>query len=226
MQHSSELLVVTLARIQSGKDIEARGRIRSIVETLRSAPGLISTRMYSGQSNGLFYLLFTTWDDEESWLKAQERHTPRQLLSVHMKDLLMVPPEQWLMYYLWGYSKPTQPPQFAAVQLMGVTPQRIQQVQQTWLTGLQQPELQSLLTFAFFARGINDTPTATRITTTSPSTSYRELFSQRSSLLLCFFSWSDEIEREDFYAQRIYQNLKKSTEKEGTIMLLPLENQQ
>ncbi|GER89389.1 hypothetical protein KDW_35510 [Dictyobacter vulcani] len=119
VQQSSELLVVTLARVLPEKDIEARGRIRSVVETLRSAPGLISTRIYAGRNNGMFYLLFTTWDDEESWLKAQERHTPRQLLSLHAKDLLVAPPEQWLMYYLWGYSRPTQPPQHAAVQLMG-----------------------------------------------------------------------------------------------------------
>ncbi|GER89388.1 hypothetical protein KDW_35500 [Dictyobacter vulcani] len=104
-----------------------------------------------------------------------------------------------------------------------MTPQRIQQVQKSWLTALQQPELQSQLTFAFFARGINDTPTATRMATTSQHAGYRELFFQRSSLLLGFFSWSNEMEREEFYAHGTYQQLKKSAEQEGTITILPLE---
>ncbi|WP_201367400.1 antibiotic biosynthesis monooxygenase family protein [Dictyobacter formicarum] len=63
-------------------------------DTLRSAPGLISTRLYRGRGNGIVYLLLTTWEDEQSWLKAQERHTPKKLLLT-ATNLLVSQPEQW-----------------------------------------------------------------------------------------------------------------------------------
>ena len=102
--------------------------------------------------NGIAYLFLTTWEDEESWLKAQARHTPKGLL-LSAQDMLTEPPEQWLMYYIWGWTRPTNPLQLAAVHLVSVTPQVIQTVQTGWLDGLRQPDLQSLLTFRFSGTG-------------------------------------------------------------------------
>ncbi|GCE20458.1 antibiotic biosynthesis monooxygenase family protein [Dictyobacter kobayashii] len=222
MQHSTELLVVTLAHVLPGKDTEARARIRSIAETLRSAPGLISTRLYRGRHNGIVYLLLTTWEDEQSWLKAQERHMPKQLLLA-ATDILASDPEQWLLYYLWGYSRPTASAQLSSAHIMTLAPQKIGLIQKQWLMALHQPELQTSLTFAFFARGINDTPTANRMATVVHTGSYREIFAQQSSLLFGFFSWANEMEREDFYAQPIYQQVKKFVEREGPSNILSLE---
>ncbi|GHO84512.1 antibiotic biosynthesis monooxygenase family protein [Dictyobacter formicarum] len=222
MQHSTELLVVTLAHVLPGKDTEARAHIRSIADTLRSAPGLISTRLYRGRGNGIVYLLLTTWEDEQSWLKAQERHTPKKLLLT-ATNLLVSQPEQWLLYYLWGYSRPTAPAQLASVHIMTIEPQKIEQVQKQWLAGLYQPELQTNLTFAFFARGINDTPTAHKMAAVTHATTYQEIFAQQSSLLFVFFSWANEMEREDFYAQEIYQQVKKIVERTAPINVLSLE---
>ena len=81
MQQSTELLVVTLAHILPGKEREARIHIRTVAEALQSAPGLISTRIYRGRNSDITYLLLTTWEDEESWLNAQERHTPKNCCS-------------------------------------------------------------------------------------------------------------------------------------------------
>jgi quinol monooxygenase YgiN len=222
LQQNTELLVVTLAHVLPGKEREARAHIRALAETLQSAVGLTSTRIYRGRDNGIAYLLLTTWEDEESWLKAQERHTPKGLL-LSAQDVFTAVPEQWIMYYIWGYTRPTAPSQLAVVHLITVTPQMIQTLQTGWLSGLRQPDLQALLTFAFLARGINDTPTSTRIATTSHVGGYREIFKLQSSLLLSFLSWSNEVEREDFYAHAGYQSIKSIAEREGSIHTIPLE---
>ncbi|GCE06437.1 hypothetical protein KDAU_37660 [Dictyobacter aurantiacus] len=222
MQHSMELLVVTLAHVLPGKDTEARAHIRSIADTLRSAPGLISSRLYRSRSNDIVYLLLTTWDDEQSWLKAQERYSPKKLLLT-ATNLLASQPEQWLLSYLWGYSRPTAPAQLASIHIMTFDPQRIEQVQKQWLAALYQPELQMHLTFAFFARGINDTPTAHRLATVARTAGYREVFARQSSLLFGFFSWANEMERENFYAHDIYQRVKRIVEQEAPINVLSLE---
>ncbi|GCF11511.1 antibiotic biosynthesis monooxygenase family protein [Dictyobacter arantiisoli] len=222
MQHTTELLVVTLAHIHPGNDRDALARIRAIVETLQSAPGLLSTRIYRGHHNGTTYLLLTTWEDEESWLKAQERHTPKQLL-LSMKDMLVSPPEQWLMYYLWGYNRPTVSPVLACAHLISVTPQQMDMLQNIWLNNLRQPALQDWLTYAFLARGTNDTPTATRIATAPHSSGYREVFQLQSTLLFSFFSWSNESEREAFYADTTYQAMQQLAEQHGIVRTQPLE---
>lgn len=217
MQQSTELLVVTLAHILPGKEREARIHIRTVVEALQSAPGLISTRIYRGRNSDITYLLLTTWEDEESWLKAQERHTPKKLLQ-SAQNLLTAVPEQWLMYYIWGCTRPTSSSQLAAVHLITVAPQVIETVQADWLAGLRQPDLRSLLTFAFLARGINDIATA-------PHTGgYREAFKVQSTMLLSFLSWGNEVENEEFYADAGYQSIKSMAERAGAMYTLALES--
>lgn len=222
MQQSTELLVVTLAHILPGKEREARIHVRTIAETLQSAVGLVSTRIYRGRDNGIAYLFLTTWEDEESWLKAQERHTPKHLLQA-AQDILATTPEQWLMYYIWGWTRPTMPSQLAAVHLITVAPQVVQTTQTSWLSGLRQPDLQSLLTFAFLARGISDTSTSAKIAAAPRPGGFREDFKLKSSLLLSFLSWSNEVEREEFYADTAYQNIKSMAEREGKMHTISLE---
>lgn len=222
MQQGTEFLVVTLAHILPGKDPEALARIRSIVETLRSAPGLVSTHLYRGRASGTIYLLLSTWEDEASWFKAQKRHTPRNLLLA-ADELLVSRPEQWLMAYTWGYSRPTSPPQLAAAHLMTMPPAQIPLVQHNWLANLRQPTLQSLLTFAFLARGINDTATSNELVATGAPISYSKIFQQQSSVLLSFFSWANEMEREGFYTSVDYQNMQNAAEQAGSMRILPLE---
>lgn len=223
LQQSTELLVVTLAHVLPGKEREARVHIRTIAEALQSAVGLISTRIYRGRDNGIVYLFLTTWEDEESWIKAQDRHTPKHLLLT-VQDILVASPEQWLMYYIWGWTRPTMPSQLAAVHLITLAPQTIQATQTHWLNGLRQPDLQTLLTFAFLARGINDTPTSMKIATVPHAGGYREAFKLQSSLLLNFLSWSNEVEREEFYAHADYQGIKSIAEREGTMRTITLES--
>jgi heme-degrading monooxygenase HmoA len=222
LQQSTELLVVTLAHVLPGKEREARVHIRTVAEALKSAPGLISTRIYRGRNGGIAYLLLTTWEDEESWLNAQERHTPKKLLQ-SAQNLLTATPEQWLMYYVWGYTRPTPSSQLAAIHLITVPSQAIEMVQTNWLAGLRQPDLRSLLTFAFLARGLNDTLVAKNSTTDPHTGDYWETIKIQSTTLASFLSWGNEVEREAYYADAGYQSIKSMAEHDGTIYTLVLE---
>ncbi len=220
LQQSTELLVVTLTQIVTQKDTEALSQIRSIGDMLRSAPGLVSFRYYRSRSNEAYYFLLTTWQDEDSWLHAQERHSPKQLLQA-VPDLLASQPEQWLMSYIWGYSRPIAPPMLANAHFITVRSQHVELVQKGWLQGLHQHSLQLSLSFAFFAR--------TQVL--SPALSGRaksygiveQPSGSTSSIFLCFLSWASDAEREEFYANANYQAMNKFIESIGSTRILPLE---
>ena len=112
-----ELLVVTLAHITPGRDTDGLAHIRLISDTVRNAPGLVISRFYRSRGHDSYYFMLTTWEDEESWRRAQERYNPKQLLLGSTAELLIDPPEQWLMHYLWGYSRPAAVPILAAAHL-------------------------------------------------------------------------------------------------------------
>ncbi|GAC1359255.1 MAG: hypothetical protein PVS3B1_31700 [Ktedonobacteraceae bacterium] len=214
-----ELLVVTLAKTAARRDAEVFARIRSIGDTLRSASGLVSFRYYRSRGSEAYYFILTTWQDEESWQQAQERHNPKQLL-LSSADLLQAQPEQWLMYYIWGYSRPTVPPTLASAHLITVRSQHIELVQKGWQQGLHQQSLQSLLTFAFLARS---QPLVVPSSSTPDIAAGREQGYPQGPMLLCFFSWSSEVERSEFYRDTNYQAMSKFLEGIGTVHMLPLE---
>ncbi len=219
LQQSTELLVVTLAQIVTQKDTEALSQIRSIGDMLRSAPGLVSFRYYRSRSNEAYYFLLTTWQDEDSWLHAQERHSPKQLLQA-VPDLLASQPEQWLMSYIWGYSRPIAPPTLANAHFITVRSQHVELVQKGWLQGLHQHNLQLSLSFAFFARTQALSPALSGIANSQGNT---EPPGSTSSIFLCFLSWASDAEREEFYANANYQAMNKFIEGIGSTRILPLE---
>src|SRR5918911_227382 len=108
-----ELLVVTLAYTIPGRDADILARIRLIADTVRNAPGLVTSQTYRSLGAHSYFLLLTTWDSEESWQRSQDRYNPKQLLLSSATELLAALPEQWLMYYLWGYSRPAAIPLLA-----------------------------------------------------------------------------------------------------------------
>lgn len=220
MQQSMELLVVTLVQIVTRKDTEALSHIRSIGDMLRSAPGLVSFRYYRSRSNEAYYFILTTWQDEDSWLHAQERHNPKQLLQA-APDLLASQPEQWLMYYIWGYSRPIAPPTLANAHFMTVRSQHVELVQKGWLQGLHQHSLQLSLSFAFFAR----TQALSSVSGSAGKSQGNkdQSFPSSSTIFLCFLSWASDAEREEFYANANYQAMNKFIEGISNTRILPLE---
>lgn len=219
-----ELLVATLVAIQAGRDPDAQAHIRQIVDTTRSAIGVIASRLYRGQEHELYYLLLTTWEDEDSWRKAREQCDPHLYLQ-DSEDLLSSPVEQWLMHYQWGYSRPARPPVASAVHISSLHPQQSDVVQQIWLHGLREQALSSTLTFAFLARGMDREATEPRRIFKVPGEPHLmpQDATQYGSVLLSFFSWASEMEREEFYSSTPYHKLQRSVEKAGKMRTFSID---
>jgi heme-degrading monooxygenase HmoA len=221
-----ELLVVTLAHIIAGRDADILARIRQIADTVRNAPGLITSHMYKGREQDNYYFMLTTWEDAESWKKAQERHDPRQHLLA-TDDLLVSPPEQWLMHYQWGYSRPAKQPLVSAAHITTLRPDQARLAQREWITGLRKQTTKPTLAFAFLAQEIDRDATAPfrAIQPLRAGEKVDEKFVyHQGTTLLNFLSWASETERETFYMDTHYQSIKKLLESLAVTRILPLEH--
>ena len=219
LSHRMELLIVTLAHTLSGRDADVLARVRLIADTVRNAPGLISSasRFYRGRKDS-YYLALTTWEDEESWFRAQEQYNPRQLLLEGSAHLLTAPPEQWSMHYLWGYTRPTAKPILAAAHIATIRSGQVDATQQGWIQELRHQASQPVLAFAFLARGSHE---AAQPAKASPASSTPS--SPHGSVFLNLLSWASEAEREEFYADGNYQAINKMVNSVGKMRVFSLE---
>jgi hypothetical protein len=225
-----ELLIVTVAYTTSGRDADALARIRFISDTVRNAPGLVSSRFYRSHRNDAathsptqstahsYYIMLTTWDDEENWQRAQERYNPKQLLLGSAKELLTAPPQQWQMRYLWGYSRPAANPIVAAAHLCTTRPDQIEFLQQKYVEGLRHYAIRPMLAFALLARGTYEEDANAARRTGSINAP-----SQPGTTFLSLFSWGSEEEREDFYSDPYSRTLTRFMNNMGTARQMPLE---
>lgn len=216
-----ELLVVTLAYTTPGRDADVLACIRQISDTIRNAPGLVTSSLYRSRGNDSSYLLLTTWEDEENWRMAYERYNPKRLLLEGSADLLTAPPEQWLMHYLWGYSRPTAIPAVAAAHMATIRPDQVDLAQKNWIAQLRQQATQSTLAFAFLARGAHEEAILAKTSTTSTTQSTHSCL--HGSVLLNLLNWANEAEREEFYTDPSHQTISQCLSNTGVIRLLPLE---
>ncbi|SRR6266849_2128493 len=220
-----ELLVATLAHIIAGRDADILARIRQIADTVRNAPGMVTSHMYRGREQDSYYFMLTTWEDAESWQKAQEHHDPRQHLLA-TADLLLSPPEQWLMHYQWGYSRPAKQPTVSAAHITTLRPDQARLAQREWITGLRKQTMKPTLAFAFLAQEIDRDATAQFRAVKSPRVEARseeKFVYYQGTTLLNFLSWASETEREEFYRDPHYQSIKKLLESLAVTRILPLE---
>ncbi|HTK10812.1 MAG TPA: antibiotic biosynthesis monooxygenase [Ktedonobacteraceae bacterium] len=200
-----ELLVVTLAHTNAENDPETAARVRMVAETTRLAPGLVNIRSYQSRGKETYYALLSTWDDEESWLKAQERHSPRQQLINAAAKQLVGEPEQWYLHYLWGYTRPASAPDILMLQLATVRPDKIEQAQQLWLKSLNQLVGETPLAYAFFARGVHEDHIPTYKPGAIGGTRHKETSYLQGVVLLNLLSWGSEREREALHTLPLYQ---------------------
>jgi len=215
-----EFLVVTLAHTLPGKDAEGLARIRLIADTVRNAAGLVTGQFYRSRGQEVFYLILTTWDEEESWQKAKERHNPKQLLLGSATELLIAPPEQWLMHYLWGYSRPAAVPILAAAHLATISPEQAERTQRAWIESLRRQAITPTLAFAFLARGLNEETSAPQVW--HPSDKDDKPY-QHGPIFLNLLSWASEADREAFYVDASYQAISLFLGSVGNIQILTLE---
>ena len=220
-----EIVVVTLAYSIAGKDTDILARIREITDIVRNAPGLVTSHMYKGREQDSYYFMLTTWEDTESWQKAQEQYDPKQHLLA-TADLLLSPPEQWVMHYQWGYSRPVKQPTISAAHITTLRPDQARLAQREWITSLRKQATKPSLAFAFLAQEIDRDATAPLRVIKSPQAGVRPEQNpayHHGTTLLNFLSWASETERNAFYMDPHYQSIKKLLESLAVTRILPLE---
>lgn len=219
-----ELLIATLAHIARNNDDDGKARLRLISETVQNAPGLVNVRMYGSREPESYYFILTTWEDEELWYKAKEKYNPKNLLRGSAAELLTVSPEQWMMHYLWGYSRPSTHPAIAAVHIVTVRPDQAERVERNWIEALRRQVAQPALAFGFLARGRNEDSLFLQVPPTSNNQAFNENHtSNYTSIFLNVLSWSGETQRKDFYADQDYKAISGFLSSVGVIRVLTLE---
>lgn len=221
-----ELLVVTLAQVNRAREADALARMRVISDTVRNAPGLLNARFYRSREPDVSCCMLTTWENNEWWQKAQERHAPHRLLLDSPPGIFHTPPDQWLMRYLWGYSRPQAQPAVAAAHLALVRPEMAERVQQEWLEGLSEQAREPVLAFALLARSLEEEteeetprPTSSQHQTDVPArTSIKQ-----GAIFFHLLSWSSERYREDFYANERTQHIQSLLARTGMVHSLTLD---
>jgi quinol monooxygenase YgiN len=220
-----ELLVVTLAQAREAREVDALTRMRVIAETVRNAPGLLNARFYQSREPGHACCMLTTWESSEWWQKAQERYAPRTLLLDSPAGIFHTPPDQWLMQYLWGYSRPLARPTVAAAHLALIRPEMAGHVQQSWLESLSQQAQEPLLSFALFARSIEEEaarPADSVLPADQTESQPRPTLNQ-GTFFFTLLSWSGEQYREDFYSDQAYQHIQGLLNRTGIVHMLTLD---
>ena len=218
-----ELLVATLAPTVLGKDVDGLARLRFISDTVHNALGLVNARFYRGREPESYYFMLTTWEDEEFWHKAQDRYSPKNLLIGSAGGLLTAPPEQWLMHYLWGYSRPSAQPAIAAAHLVTVRPDQADRVERSWIEGLRWQAEQPTLAFAFLARGRSEDGALTQHAATTNNATTEGWADKYNPNFLNLLSWPSEKQRKDFYADQTYKALSGFLSSVGVVRILALD---
>ncbi|HEY3992538.1 MAG TPA: hypothetical protein VGM01_06605 [Ktedonobacteraceae bacterium] len=219
-----ELLVVTLAQVSPAREADALARMRIISNTVRNAPGLINARFYSSKQPGISYCMLTTWENAEWWQKAQERYSPYGLVQDSPAGIFQTPPDQWLMQYLWGYSRPRAQPAVAVAHLALVRPEMAERVQQSWLESLRQQAVEPILAFALLARNIDEEVLKTELSPEqAEGVSSSRSSIQQGTIFFNLLSWPDERYQEDFYANEHYQNTRGLLNRTGMVHTLALD---
>ncbi|SRR6266567_1923710 len=214
-----ELLVATLAHTTKGNHEDALTRVRLVVDTVKKAPGIIHVRFYTSRESDAYYFILSSWEDEEFWQKAQERYNPRELLVNSGTELFTASPEQWVMHYLWGYSRPSAQPTIAAAHLATVRPDQAERIQREWIEALQRQAIQPTLAFAFLTRGRNAETLA------SPTTTTARKEPAFGSTFLNLLSWPGETQQKEFYGDQNYRAIRGLLNTMGIVRILTLEPQ-
>jgi hypothetical protein len=184
----------------------------------------VNARFYRGKEPESDYFILTTWEDEDFWYKAQDRYNPKNLLQGLTGEFLTANPEQWLLRYVWGYSRPSAQPAIAAAHIVTVRPDQAERVERGWTEGLRRQVTQLTLAFAFLARGRNEESVFVQDQSTLNNNTFTEASSSDySSNFMNLLSWPGETQRKDFYADRNYKAISGFLSSVGVIRVLALD---
>jgi hypothetical protein len=188
---------------------------------MHNAPGLVTSHFYHSREQQPCYLLLNTWEDEESWQQARERYNPAVLLLKHL-DFLAALPEQWYMYYRWGYSRPARTQTVATTHIATVQPDSFAALHTAWLQELRKLAAQFTFTFSFLAYGSADTQIE-HTTTHAVTEPVNADLIQQGHVLLTFISWPSDAARRAFYSSTTYQSMSTILAQQSDTHLLTLD---
>lgn len=217
-----ELVVATLAYSVPDREAEALAHVLMVADSVRHAPGLVTVRPYRGRGQDPFFFLLTTWDEDDSWQRAEERYNPRHLLHTTGDSLFQAIPEQWLMRYLWGYARPAAIANIVEIQLVAMRKEQAHYAQKGWIKGLQQHVLEPALAFSVLAQSAEEQREAANTIGISTTTEYQN--NKQTVIFLHLLSWSDEVERTIFYKDRHYQAIDHFIRNNGSIRSFTVES--
>ena len=215
MQHSTELLVVTLVYTLPDRDADALAHIRHIGETMRNATGLVTSYFYRSREQQPSYFLLTTWEDEENWQQARENYNPAVLLLAR-PDLLAALPEQWYMYYCWGYSRPARLQTVATTHIATIQSDAFEATHKAWLQELRKQAKQFTFTFGFLAYGVADAQLEYATVNAVTETVNADLI-KKGNVLLTFISWPSDTDRVAFYRSNAYRAMSAMVEQKSNM---------
>ncbi len=223
MDNIMDLLIVTLVQTNPQREIDVVARLRLIADTIRNAQGLLTANFYRGRGGNANFVILTTWDSEESWQLAQERYSPKNLLLSSATQLLTASPEQWLMSYLWGYSRPASTATQAMIHLAYIRPDQFERVQKGWLEGMRRLTAYPLLAFSILARGIHEhSMLAQQASLTAHAEPVAPDYLQ-GPVFLNLLTWANDMDREDFLEDTTYQAILRFIRTAGSIQTFTLE---
>jgi hypothetical protein len=188
---------------------------------MRHSVGLVTSYFYRSREQRPYYLLLSTWEDEESWQQARARYNPTTLL-LSRPDLLAALPEQWYMYYRWGYSRPARLQTVATAHIATVRADTFAATQSAWLQELRKHAAQFTFTFSFLAYGIADPHRGHTVADQATEIANTDLIKQ-GNVLLTFLTWLSDAEKIAFYRSHAYQRMSNILEQQSDTYMLTLD---
>ncbi len=171
-----------------------------------------------------YYFILTTWEDEEFWYKAHDRYNPKNLLRESTNELFTTSPEEWLMHYLWGFSRPSVQPVIAAAHIVTVRSDQAERVERSWIEGLRRQVIHPGLAFGFLAKGKNEESSLFHMHPNLHNPAFNEPQNNHyTSNFLNVLSWPGETQRKDFYADQGYKAMSGFLSSVGIMRVLTLE---
>ncbi len=160
-----ETLHALLIHPYPGQADKAPQELGWFIERLPALPELLVARFFRSQGEAHTYLILTTWDPEaggkiggddavESPGSALAVPKPNQAYQLSLPTPIEGETEEWLLHYIWGYSRSGLEARHAIVLFVSRIVGQEPQMRQRWIAGLRALAAETPLGQIFVARSI------------------------------------------------------------------------
>ncbi len=166
-----ETLHALLIHPYPGQMHETPRELGRFIERLPALPELLVARFFRSQGDAHTYLILTTWDFEaertmddvtvEHPESAQGVQRTDQLARLSLPGSIAGETEEWLLRYIWGYSRSGIDTRHALVLVVGRSAGQEHAMRQRWIAGLRALAAEAPVGQIFLARSIPQGTTET-----------------------------------------------------------------